>query len=242
MATPGSRGTGMPSFNRNNPSNYLGSNAGPPPPPPPPPTNRNSFGSMRDNFNSSGGSWDNQGGMPRMNTENPSYNQPSTSAYNQQGGYNTSASGFNASMPLSSTYSQGFNPMGQTQPPPPHPQQTSMMNFDMYNNNPNVPYNSNPTQAPASTYMQPPPLSYGQNQQQGFGDNPNNFGGMNNSFNLAQTPPSGNIGYNNTSSAQAPFDNSNSYGIISQNYGSSSYNNVPQQQSRGGGPMRGGRR
>ncbi|CAF4889927.1 unnamed protein product, partial [Rotaria magnacalcarata] len=48
------------------------------------------------------------------------------------------------------------------------------------------------------------------------------------------------------SSSATPYDNTNSYGITSQNYGGGNYNNnTPTQQSRGGGggggPMRGGR-
>ncbi|CAF1221400.1 unnamed protein product [Rotaria sordida] len=239
-------GTGMSSFNRNNPSNYSGANTGPPPPPPS--SARNSFGPMRDNFNAPSGSWDNQGGMSRMNNQNQNYNQPSTSSYGQQSGYNTNASGFNPPMPPTNTYPQTFNPMGQNQPPPPPPpplpQQPSMMNYDMYSNTSNMPFNNNPNQAPTPNYMQPPPLPYGQNQQQGFGNNPNNFGGMNDPFNLPQPPSGGNRGYNNPSSSSTPFDNTNSYGITSQSYGGGNYNmpqQQQQQQSRGGGPMRPGR-
>ena len=112
----------MSPFNRSNSSNYSGANSGPPPSLTPP---RNNFGPMRDNFNNSSGSWDNQGGMSRMNNPNQSYNQPPTSSYGQQGGYNTNASGFNPPMPPSSGYPQSFNSMGQNQPPPPPPPPTS---------------------------------------------------------------------------------------------------------------------
>jgi len=71
-------------------------------------------------------------------------------------------------------------------------------------------------------------------QQQGFGNNPNNFAGMNNPFNL---PASSGTGGYNVSSISTPFDNFNSYRITSQNYGDGNYNNMPHQQSRGGGPM-----
>jgi hypothetical protein len=236
----GGGGAGMPSYNRNNASNYSGANSGPPPSTPP----RNSFGPIRDNFNNSSGSWDNQGGMPRMNTQNQNYNQPQTSSYGQQGGYNSNPSAFNSPMPPTSGYPQSFNQMGQNQPPPPPPpplpQQQSMMNYDMYNNSSNMPFNNNPNQPPTSNYMQPTPSSYGQNQQQGFGNNPNSFGGMNNPFNIPQSTSGGSGGYNNVSTPSVPFDNSSSYGITSQNYGGGNYN-MPQQQSRGGGPMRGGR-
>lgn len=236
---------GMPPFNRNNPSNYSGPDAGPPPPPQ---SGRNNFGGpSRDNFNAPSGSWDNQAGMSRMNNQNQNFNQPSPSSYGQQGGYNANASGFNPPMPPSNAYPQSFNPMGQNQPPPPPPpplpQQSSMMNYDMYNTSSNMPFNNNPNQPPSSNYMQPPPMPYGQNQQQGFGNNADNFGSMNNPFNAPPAPTGGNRGYNNPSSTSTstPFDNSNSYGITSQNYGGGYNNNMPQQQSRGGGPMRGGR-
>jgi hypothetical protein len=242
-ANSASGGSGMSPYSRSNSSNYSGGNSGPPPPP----QTRNNFGPMRDNFNNSSGSWDNQGGMPRMNNQNQGYNQTPASSYGQPGGYSTNTSGFNPPMPPSSSYPQAFNQMGQNQPPPPPPpplpQQQSMMNYDMYNTSSNMPFNNNPNQAPSSNYMQAPPQSYGQNQQQGFNNNPNNFGAMNNPFNLPTPTSSGNGGYNNVSSTSTPYDNSSSYGITAQNYGGGGggYNNMPQQQTRGGGPMRGGR-
>jgi RNA-binding protein Musashi len=236
--------SGMSSFNRSNSSNYSGGNSGPPPPTPP--SSRNNFGQMRDNFGSTSGSWDNQGGMPRMNNQN--YNQPQTSSYGQQGGYSTSGSGFNPPMPPTSAYSQPFNSMGQSQPPPPPPlppmpqQPQPMMNYDMYNNTSNMPFNNNSNQPPSSNYIQPLAQSYGQTQQQGFGTNSNGYGGgMSNPFNIPQQPSSGVGGYSDVSSPATSFDNSGSYGITSQNYSGGNYNNMPQQQSRGGGPMRGGR-
>ena len=244
--SPTASGSGSaPSYNRNNASNYSGQNSGPPAGNPP----RNNYGGgMRDNFNNSSGSWDNQGGMSRMNNPNQGYNQPPTSSYGQQGGYNTNTSGYNAPMPSSSGYPQSYNPMGQNQPPPPPPpppqslpQQQSMMNYDMYNNSSNMPYGNNPNQPPSSNYMQQPAQSYGQSQQQGFNNNPNNFGGMNNPFNLPPQPSATSGGYNNAPSTSSPYDNSGSYGITSQNFpgnsGGGNYNNMPQ-QSRGGGPMR----
>ncbi|CAF1302068.1 unnamed protein product [Rotaria magnacalcarata] len=244
-------GGGMSQFSRNNPSNYSGTNSGPPPPPPS--SSRNNFGGqMRDGYNAPGGSWDNQGGMSRMTNQSQNYNQPPAPSYGQQGGYNANTSGFNPPMPPTNTYPQSFNNMGQNQPPPPPPppplpQQPPMMNYDIYSNSSNMPFNNNSNQAQASNYMQPPPLPYGQNQQQGFGNNPNNFGGMNDPFSVPPAPTAGNRGYNNPSSSATPYDNTNSYGITSQNYGGGNYNNnTPTQQSRGGGgggggPMRGGR-
>jgi len=240
-ASPVTGGSGMASFNRNSSSNYSAGNSGPPPPTPA----RNSFGPMRDNYNNSSGSWDNQGGMSRMNNPNQNYNQQPPSSYGQQGGYNSNASGFNPPIAPSNAYPQSFNSMGQNQPPPPPPppltQQPSIMNYDMYSNASNMSYNNNPNQPPSSNYMQPTPQSYGQNQQQGFGNNPSNYGGINNPFNLPPPPSTGSGGYNNVPSTSAPFDNSSSYGITPQNYGGGNYNNIPQQQSRGGGPMRRGR-
>ncbi len=242
-------GPGLSPFNRSTSSNYSGSNAGPPPS-----LNqqRNSFGPMRDNYNNSSGSWDNQGGMSRMNNPNQNYNQSSASQYGQQPSYNSNVSGFNPPMPPNSGYPQSFNSMAQNQPPPPPPppmpQQQSMMNYDMYNNSSNMPFNNNPNQPPNSNYMQPPQPSYGQNQQQNFGNNPNNFGGMSSPFNLPPPPSSSGGGYNNASSTSTPFDNSSSYGITAQNYGGGgsggNYNSMPQQspsRGGGGGPMRGGR-
>jgi hypothetical protein len=168
--------------------------------------------------------------------------------YGQQGGYSTSGSGFNPPMPPTSAYSQPFNSMGQSQPPPPPPlppmpqQPQPMMNYDMYNNTSNMPFNNNSNQPPSSNYIQPLAQSYGQTQQQGFGTNSNGYGGgMSNPFNIPQQPSSGVGGYSDVSSPATSFDNSGSYGITSQNYSGGNYNNMPQQQSRGGGPMRGGR-
>ena len=238
----GNGGPGMAPFNRNNSSNYSGPKTGPPASNQP----RNNFGSMRDNFNNGNNNWDNQGAMPRMNTQNPNYNQPPTGPYGQQGSYNSNTSGFSPSMTSTSGYPQPFNQMGQSQPPPPPPsQQSSMMSYDMYNNSSSMPFNMNPNQTSASNYMQPNSSTYGSNTQQSFGNNPNSFGNMNSPFNLPPPPPppssGGNAGYSNVPSAPTPFDNSNSYGITSQNYGSGNYGGMPQQQSRGGGPMRGGR-
>ena len=241
----GGGGGSMSGYNRSNSSNYSGSNSGPPMGGPP----RNNYGGMRDNFNNSSGSWDNQGGMSRMNNPNQGYNQPPASSYGQQGGYNTNTSAYNSSMPPSSGYPQSYNPMGQSQPSQPAlPQQPSMMNYDMYNNTPNMSFNNNPNQPPTSNYMPTPPQTYGQNQQQNYGNTPNNFGATNSPFSLPPPPQAASTGtYGNVSSTGTPYDSSSSYGITSQNFGGNggggggNYNSMPQQPSRGGGPMRSGR-
>ena len=244
---------GMSSYNRSNSSNYSGGNGGSLGPPPS--SSRNNYGSMRDNYNSGGGSWDNQGGMPRMNNPNSNYNQSQPSPYDQQGGYNANASAYNSSMAQSSMYSQSYNPMGQSQPVPPPPQpsslpqqqqQPAMMNYDMYNNTSSMSYNANPNPSAASSYMQPPVSSYGQSQQQSYGSNSNSYGNMSNPFNLPQQPAASAStgGYSSVPSASTPYDTSSSYGITAQNYGGNGgggYGSMAAQQSRGGGPMRGGR-
>ena len=245
-------GGGMSSYNRGNSSNYGGGGNGGPPSNQSP-SSRNNY-SMRDNYNNGNGSWDNQGGMQRMSNPNANYNAPQSSMYDQQGGYTPSNSGYNSSMPPTSGYPQPYTSMGQSQsappppppPPPSHSQQQPMMNYDMYNNTPAMSYNNNPSSS--SNYMQQQQQqipSYGQNQQQGYGGNANNYGSMNNPFNLPQQSPAvavgGSGGYGNVSSPSASYDNASSYGITSQNYGGGGYGSMPPQQSRGGGPMRGGR-
>ena len=65
-----SGGGGMPPYKRNNGSGYANPNAGPSMPP----NSRHNYGSMRDSYSGGGGgSWDNQGGMPRMNNPNNNY-------------------------------------------------------------------------------------------------------------------------------------------------------------------------
>lgn len=255
----GAAGGGMSSYNRGKPSNYSNPNAGPSSSMPPNP--RHNYGSMRDNYNSDGGggSWDNQGGMSRMNNPNTSYNQPPSSVYDQQGGYSSNVSGYNSQMPSSNLYSQAYNSMGQNQAAPVPPpsslsqsqQQPPMMSYDMYSNPSSMPYNPNPNPVPPPNYMQPPVQSYGQNQQQNYGSNPSAYNNMNSPFNLPPPPTAAATsgGYGNLPSSSAPYDSSSSYGITAQTYGgaasggnpSGSYNSMPSQQSRGGGPIRGGR-
>ncbi|CAF2760546.1 unnamed protein product [Rotaria sp. Silwood2] len=190
---------------------------------------RNNFSSMRDNNEG----WDNQ-----------NYNQPPpppSSSYGQQG-YNSNGSGFNPSN--TGAFPSLYNSMEQIQPPPPPPMpQQPMMNYNSYNTNPNMPFNNNVNQPSTPNFMPP---SYGSNQQQGYGTNPNSFNNMNNPFQLPsqQTNSSSNVGgYNSGSSMPNLFDNSNSYGVSSQNYNDNgiNYNDISQQESRGGGSMRGKR-
>ncbi|CAF3658267.1 unnamed protein product [Rotaria sordida] len=176
---------------------------------------RNTFESMPDNNRG----WNNQ-----------NYNQSQSSSYDRQE-YNSNGSGFNPSMPSNTNaFPSSYNSMGQNQP------QQSLMNYNSYNTNSNIPFNNNSNQTSNSNFMPP---SYGSNQQQGYDTNPSGFNAMNNPFHL---PLPQQQQTNSGSSMQNPFDNSNSYDINSQNYHDTrmSYNDMPQ-QSRGRGSMRGKR-
>ncbi|CAF4726897.1 unnamed protein product [Rotaria sp. Silwood1] len=173
----------------------------------------------------------------RNNNENDWNNQSSSSSSYGQQGYNSNESNFNQTIPSNTgIYPSSYNSIGQDQLP-----QSSMMNYNSYNTNTNMPYNNNNDNP---NFM---PSSYGTNQQQqqqGYDTNPNSFNNMNNPFSLPsqQTNTSG---YNTNSSMSNPFDNTNLYDNTSQNYndnGMNYYNNMPSQQSsRGSGPMRGKR-
>jgi hypothetical protein len=76
--------------------------------------------------------------------------------------------------------------------------------------------------------------SYEKNRQQNYDVFPNDFSGMNNRFN--QPAIHKNSEGSNSSFLSNSFDESNSYGATLH-----SYNKMPKEQSRGGGPMYRGR-